>query len=493
MLKGAIKFFIVYDIDACRLMHSREFHMQAINLNKNELRQSIRDLLKDWNRNQCAPDLLDQLLFVRKIADGSTTQSKEHRQNAKEALLYCLNVLKNENQIFAEIIELRYLENNSIKKLVIHFNQTRDEYLYKQRKAISSLRDILIRKEFEVREEQVHQIKSLLEPKTYNQLFGVEKHLEHLKHLISAPVAPWMISLVGIGGIGKTSLANETIRELLNAFCFDRIIWIKFSSANTLNHQTPQMKLDEIVLQLAQHLCPSMQKTVSLPVKIRQIRRILKEAPHLIVIDNLEQKEEIEHLLTNLKDFTNPSKFLFTTRTHPSIELSNYNFVLPELDYVASSELIQEHAKTIGLQDLVSTKSADTKLIYESVGGNPLALKIITGTAMFMPLDEILESLKTVESHQVEKLYHHIYMQAWNSLGTHSKKVLSVMPLAGDNGIEFNHLKNISQVSDAHFLSAITELIKRSLLEANGTMQIKRYSIHRLTESFLLSNIVNEA
>jgi hypothetical protein len=48
-----------------------------------------------------------------------------------------------------------------------------------------------------------------------------------------------------------------------------------------------------------------------------------------------------------------------------------------------------------------------------------------------------------------------------------------------------------SELIDADFWSAVQELTALSLLEARGTPWEPRYGIHRLTETFLKTEIIN--
>ncbi|MEZ4634806.1 MAG: hypothetical protein R2856_07490 [Caldilineaceae bacterium] len=61
---------------------------------------------------------------------------------------------------------------------------------------------------------------------TYTALFGAEQTIAELIDIVVKPEAPWLLSLEGIGGIGKTSLA----RGLIDALIEDGIIgWRTYS------------------------------------------------------------------------------------------------------------------------------------------------------------------------------------------------------------------------------------------------------------------------
>jgi hypothetical protein len=52
-------------------------------------------------------------------------------------------------------------------------------------------------------------------------------------------------------------------------------------------------------------------------------------------------------------------------------------------------------------------------------------------------------------------------------------------------------MQAISNLSDVVFWPAVRELFSRSLLEVQGNVRNRRYSIHRLTETFLRTEIID--
>ncbi|GAB4162837.1 MAG: hypothetical protein Fur0021_37400 [Candidatus Promineifilaceae bacterium] len=132
------------------------------------------------------------------------------------------------------------------------------------------------------------------------------------------------------------------------------------------------------------------------------------------------------------------------------------------------------------------------RLIYEKVGGNPLALKLVVGLSHdFQTFDPVIADLTAAHLPDVAAMYHHIYWKAWRALSPDSRRLLEYMPLAADIGMLEEQMKGISGMDSANLLAAIHELIRRSLLEVRGTPSGRRYGIHPLTRSFLLTDIIN--
>jgi hypothetical protein len=129
--------------------------------------------------------------------------------------------------------------------------------------------------------------------------------------------------------------------------------------------------------------------------------------------------------------------------------------------------------------------------IFRVTGGNPLALKMVTSLAAVLPLPAVLADLGRGRAGPIEDLYRNIYWEAWRALSDEARALLQAMPLVSEAGALPKQLLAISGLSEADLWPAITELVSRSLLEVRGTMQERRYGIHRLTETFLRTEIID--
>jgi hypothetical protein len=88
----------------------------------------------------------------------------------------------------------------------------------------------------------------------------------------------------------------------------------------------------------------------------------------------------------------------------------------------------------------------------------------------------------------VDDLYSYIYWQAWNALDEAGRRVLLVMPLA--QGGTLAQVTALAELDRADLIEAVERLATLSLLEITSDLEQPRYRIHRLTESFLLNEVV---
>ena len=124
-------------------------------------------------------------------------------------------------------------------------------------------------------------------------------------------------------------------------------------------------------------------------------------------------------------------------------------------------------------------------------GGNPLALRLVASLTAVIPLRDILDGLARSRPGPIENMYRAIYWEAWRSLSAQAQALLQAMPLTAETGALPEQMQAISGLDDDVFWSAVHELFARSLLEVRGSVHERRYSIHRLTETFLRTEIVD--
>ncbi len=460
---------------------------------REQLAKNIHKALRAWRSIGGNPeDLLESLQLVQTrraaLAGGDSPSRKRLATNA--VLLEGIETLEPHDQTGAQVLRLRFPENDTITAVANKLNVSEHTVSRMQKAAITQLSQIIYDREMALREQRAQEWEAHLPPAEYTQLFGISDAQAQLTAHLLAPKIPWVIALVGLGGIGKTALADAVTRRVIREFVFDKAIWLR-AEPRTMNGRflSYEHTYDAIISELAQKLFPQTAASLPPDQRLVQVRQALKVRPHLIVIDNLET--DASHLLAHLNDLADPSKFLLTSRARPGKQARTFNFSLNELSLSDALSLIRHHAQEIGITAMTGANDDDITAIYNAVGGNPLALKLVVSQLDVLPLPQILADLEQGRQGPIEDLYKHIYWQTWQILSREARDLLQAMPLVSESGAQPDYLQTISGLSAGQLWPAIQELRRRSLLEVRGTLQEKQYGIHRLTETFLRTEIIH--
>ena len=152
--------------------------------------------------------------------------------------------------------------------------------------------------------------------------------------------------------------------------------------------------------------------------------------------------------------------------------------------------LMREHARSVGYSLPEKDSNGLHGAIYEAVGGNPLAVKLVVGLAGHLDLHAILSDLVTARHRDIHSMYQNIYLHSWQRLSEEAQRLLMVMPLATERGMTMPLMEVNSDLDFGALGAAIAELKKRSLIDVSGSATARRYSIHQLTRAFLGSSVI---
>jgi hypothetical protein len=397
-----------------------------------------------------------------------------------------------------DLLQFRFLDETPVHVVANRFNVSENVVYHRQRDAIRSLATAIWRAEGQAVADRTERITSRLEVYEPPRLFGVEAKLDAVLAALQRETPPWLVSVHGLGGIGKTSLADAAVRELARTPRFSDVAWVsarqdRFTLWGGLL-QAPEEKpaltyealLDAIIRQFG------FRDLASLPLQDKQtgLRLRLKSQPHLVVVDNLETAADYRALVPDLQSLINPSKILLTTR-HSLHEYERVHLLsLDELAADDSLALLRHEGRQRGLTDVAEAADEALLRVYAVTGGNPLALKLVVGQMHTLSLSQVVEDLREARGNTVDGLYRHIFWRAWHLLSEAARRVLAIMPLVGERGSTLEQLAALSGVGDQQVGEAVAQLVRLSLLVSRGTLEARRYSIHRLTETFLLKEVV---
>ena len=230
---------------------------------------------------------------------------------------------------------------------------------------------------------------------------GREEEITRLLKFLSPKHGARLISVDGIGGVGKTTLvleaayrclyASDNSEAFLNVPTFDAII---FTSAKQyylapfglLPSLAPRRTLHDIFRQIARMLDELDITGVSFEEQLDLIKDALSRQSTLLIVDNLETVENQQDVLAFLYELPPTVKAVITTREQilfVPVRLTS----MPEEDGLC---LIQHEAQEKG----VSLNHKDSQALYKVTGGVPVAISYAVGQlANGYPIKEVLQGV----------------------------------------------------------------------------------------------------
>ncbi len=254
-----------------------------------QLGEDIHAALKLWHKDESDASPLHYLYLYR----VARRKASSNRQATNEVLNQGLAKLATQYPDAAAVLRLRFLDRKLAHGVANQLNVAESTVYGLQRDAIDRLAETVLVLEQQARVMQQSRLAGRLEPPSYLQLVGVESHLEQLTATLLGGDPPWLISIEGIGGIGKTALADALVRHLIAQAAFDDFGWVTARQVSFLGGgirpvAKPALTSDALIEALLAQLVEDLPRTSVLsPQQALDILRGRLRQPHLIVIDNL--------------------------------------------------------------------------------------------------------------------------------------------------------------------------------------------------------------
>jgi len=292
----------------------------------------------------------------------------------------------------------------------------------------------------------------------------------------------FLVSIDGIGGIGKTALALEAAHECLRVSkgetpadgipVFDAFIWTTAKDR--------ELALSDILDTIARTLDYPYIAQLSLEEKPSEAAKLLRAQKCLLIVDNFETitDDAVRDFLLSLPD---PSKALVTSREQKLRQARAISLRGMEKDEALT--LIRSEGKRLGLPAVENAEEKVLSRLYEATGGAPLAIKWAVGQ-----MKQRGQSLDTALDYLYEArgdIFENIFSRSWSFLSENARRVLMVMPIFATSASK----PAIQAASDVHkwdLDEAMGQLVEMWLVEVSEELDEakRRYSVHPLTRAF---------
>jgi len=462
-------------------------------LSEDDFRLAVHKALRRVTQSDLDGDLARSRLALREQGGAELNP----RQAVKRVLEKGIVSLADEDHTQAELLRLRFFDDRSVMSLTLHFGRSEAALYRDQRQAVQNLTNHLWTLECDARELHRKNQLNRLESSTYIHLFGVDDLLVSIRQQVRKSNSPWLILFHGIGGIGKTALADALLRRDVDQCGYDQVAWVSARQKGFQLHgriqveNAPNLSSRALVEELSAQILDdvSLPRPFSVDKTLPLLVRHLQQTPHLIVVDNLETVIDIAALLPTLRQLVNPSKVILTSRVLLSFEPDIFSIAVPQLTPASAFALIRSEGELRNVPWLAEATDAELGPIYQVVGGNPLALRLIAGQAILHALPTVLNNLRSARGRSVQQLYTFIYRELWDDLDDNAQRTLLALPLTPPSGASSEQLVQVTDLQDEAVHDALESLVRRNLVDIRGDLYKRRYTIHSLTRTFLLEQV----
>ncbi|MEO6891696.1 MAG: NB-ARC domain-containing protein [Ktedonobacteraceae bacterium] len=333
-------------------------------------------------------------------------------------------------------------------------------------------------------------------PVRQDTLVGRETEIAHVLEGLRSPHV--VVSIEGMGGIGKTALAIEVVyqclqgSELLANPLFEFASW--FSARGRLEQERPVTHswLEEILDTIARSLDYPFVRHMERTEKRTHIEQLLSTHHTLLVIDNFETIADPE-VLTWIQQIPLPSRVLITSSDHPLEQA--WSMRLEGLTGDDALHLIRHHARELKLRQIEYAGMQDVMPLVAITKGNPQAIHMVLGYVKSgrQSLQKILAELDTDQASLASRnVCDRLYARSWTLLEKNAEARATLLAMAFfRDAVTPAALGAAAGLTEQQGAQAIARLVDLSLIrvrEKPGSQE-RRYTIHPLTRAFIRAQI----
>jgi hypothetical protein len=315
----------------------------------------------------------------------------------------------------------------------------------------------------------------------HDQLIGRLELKDKLYDLLNA--RSYIVSLDGVGGVGKSALAIEVVRDLYDTAKYEFIVSLS-AKAKVWQHESSARKaqftgLGEFIKEIARVFYPDG-KWTSLDSMRTDLLDLMKGSHGLIFVDNLENVSD-DNVIAFLHDIPQPVQVLITSKVRRGALPADLLFV-PELTQEEGRILFTHELKRIGFNSALG-RSDIVDQIVSAAGRLPLAIKWAASLAATN--NSLLDVLAVFNKSGLQKneFLNYCFSEMVDGLSATARDCALLCPYLPDESwnasmLSFALGKNHREIADA-----IEELEDRGLI-IRGTHAEKRFVLP-LTMDFL--------
>lgn len=227
-----------------------------------------------------------------------------------------------------------------------------------------------------------------------------------------------IVTLVGVGGIGKTSTALNVLHSVTKSGAFGTIVWLSARDID-LSPDGPRrvrpavLTRNDVAKKLVEYLEPPERLTKGFSATTYMEQELACssfDAPMLLVLDNFETVRDTSELFAWVDAHVRtPNKVLITTRIRDF--KADYPIEVSGMNWEECRELIRQTAMDLSIEGLIDGNYAHQ--LWEHTEGHPYVIKMLLGEISrtrkpVSNLEQLLSRRPDVLTALFERTYGHL-------------------------------------------------------------------------------------
>jgi tetratricopeptide (TPR) repeat protein len=346
-----------------------------------------------------------------------------------------------------------------------------------KREAIETLADELWLGEQRAREEVLRTTQNIPEaefafiPRVDDQGRDLVEHV-----LGGLQKRPWVVSVRGFGGVGKSTLAIEAAWEAVRRGLFNRVCWVRMAPTYADSSELLGHILDTVGKTLGSR---SVLGVDEIDEQRDLVLRLLSEVKALVVIDNTENVPGQQHdqIVQFVRDLPLPTCALIVSR---EMQRKSELETMIHLEGMTEKEALP-FLEARAAEQSIALSDQQAGYLFDITRGNPRAMLFALGWMVKygLPAEDVLDG----RMQEVSALLDNLLGRVYERLDEDEELTLNVMPLFAEP-VPRSPIAAASGLAGqpARVKAALGNLHARFLVDVDAK---KQYSIAPLTNIFL--------